>query len=494
MKLKTKNSSFHNDYVHYYTKILCTMGPAIASKPKIIELVQAGANAFRLNMSHGSHEMHKANIDYIRAAEKELGIYLPIIVDLQGPKIRVSDLKDSVIQLETGKNIYIADSTQLKKLKTSKPDNIIPVEYPSIAKDVKVGDILLFDDGLMQVIVKKVDNPLILVTVMNGGMLKSRKGINLPNIDISQPSMSDKDKDDVKFAIAHNVDYIALSFVRKAEDIINIKKYIKKSGGSQWVIAKIEKPEAVVNIEDIVKEADAIMVARGDLGVEIPAAEVPSAQKKIIAMCNKYAKPVITATQMLESMIYNPRPTRAEASDVANAVLDGTDVVMLSAETSVGSYPVETVSYMRTICKEAEKHLLQDEIRLRRRESYISGKESIALLIASAAATIAEDPGIKGILTLSLSGETALLISNKRPISPIIAMTEFEHIARRVGLFWGVTGLVIHKVSGTDETVEEMKEFLVKHKYFHKDSTVLITSGRPIVARSRTNMLTIERL
>lgn len=236
------------------------------------------------------------------------------------------------------------------------------------------------------------------------------------------------------------------------------------------------------------------MVARGDLGVEIPAAEVPSAQKKIIAMCNKYAKPVITATQMLESMIYNPRPTRAEASDVANAVLDGTDVVMLSAETSVGSYPVETVSYMRTICKEAEKHLLQDDIRLRRRESYISGKESIALLIASAAATIAEDPGIKGILTLSLSGETALLISNKRPISPIIAMTEFEHIARRVGLFWGVTGLVIHKVSGTDETVEEMKEFLVKHKYFHKDSTVLITSGRPIVARSRTNMLTIERL
>ena len=182
--------------------------------------------------------MHKANIDYIRAAEKKLGIYLPIIVDLQGPKIRVSDLKDSVIQLETGKNIYIADSNQLKKLKTSKPDNIIPVEYPSIAKDVKVGDILLFDDGLMQVIVKKVDNPLILVTVMNGGTLKSRKGINLPNIDISQPSMSDKDKDDVKFAIAHNVEYIALSFVRKAEDIIHIKKYIKKSGGSQWVIAK----------------------------------------------------------------------------------------------------------------------------------------------------------------------------------------------------------------------------------------------------------------
>ncbi|MFM7339997.1 MAG: pyruvate kinase, partial [Bacteroidota bacterium] len=305
-------------------------------------------------MSHGSHEVHLQNIKIIRSAEKKLGVFLPIVADLQGPKIRVADLKDQVIELKDGESFVIADRQKAKKSGENIPAKYIPVEYPEIAHDVKKGDIMLFDDGLMKVIVTSVKAPFVHVNILNGGILKSRKGINLPNVKVSQPSMSEKDKKDVKFAVEHGVDYIALSFVRKPDDIHHIKKHIAKLGGKQWVIAKIEKPEAVANIDAIVQASDVIMVARGDLGVEIPAAEVPTVQKNIIAVCNRYARPVITATQMLESMINNPRPTRAEASDVANAVLDGTDVVMLSAETSVGAYPVETVSYMRTICSEAE--------------------------------------------------------------------------------------------------------------------------------------------
>ena len=482
------------EHLHQNTKILCTMGPAIASQNKIIELVLAGANGFRLNMSHGSHEVHLENINIIRSAEKKLGIFLPIVADLHGPKIRVADLKDQVIDLETGASFAIADRQKVKKSGLNIPDKFIPVEYPEIAQDVKKGDVMLFDDGLMKVTVTSVKAPFVHVTVLNGGILKSRKGINLPNVKVSQPSMSDKDKKDVKFAVEQGVDYVALSFVRKPEDILHIKKVIAKLGGKQWVIAKIEKPEAVTNIDSIVQASDVIMVARGDLGVEIPAAEVPTVQKNIIAVCNRYAKPVITATQMLESMINNPRPTRAEASDVANAVLDGTDVVMLSAETSVGAFPVETVSYMRTICSEAESHCKQDDMRIRRRTLGLPRKEHNTDLIATAAATIAENQDLAGISTLSLSGETALLISNRRPNTPIIAMTEFAEIARRTGLFWGVTGVLIDKVGGTDFTVEHMKQFLKKEQFFKSGESVVITIGRPLVARSRTNMLTIEQI
>ena len=248
------------EHLHQNTKILCTMGPAIASQNKIIELVLAGANGFRLNMSHGSHEVHLENINIIRSAEKKLGIFLPIVADLQGPKIRVADLKDTVIDLETGASFAIADSQKVKKSGLKIPDKFIPVEYPEIAQDVKKGDVMLFDDGLMKVTVTSVKAPFVHVTVLNGGILKSRKGINLPNVKVSQPSMSDKDKRDVKFAVEQGVDYVALSFVRKSEDILHIKKVIAKLGGKQWVIAKIEKPEAVTNIDSIVQVSDVIMV------------------------------------------------------------------------------------------------------------------------------------------------------------------------------------------------------------------------------------------
>lgn len=479
-------------FIEQKTKILCTMGPAIASVEKIMQLVEVGANAFRLNMSHGSHKVHATNIEIIRNAEKRLHTHLPIIADLQGPKLRVADLKDGVISLVNGREMFVADVTTLRQKKITPPENLIPVEYPTIGKDVRVGDAILFDDGLLKVVVRETDGIMARVIVAHGGILKSKKGINLPNINVSQPSLTTKDKSDIKFAVDHECDFVALSFVRKADDIRALRKYLHSLDSDMWIIAKIEKPEALACIQKIVEVSDAIMVARGDLGVEIPAAQVPTAQKKIISMCNRYGKPVITATQMLESMIQNPRPTRAEASDVANAVLDGTDVVMLSAETSVGAYPVEAVSYMRTICTEAEKQLMQDEMRLNRRVAGLRKSELNTDLIASAAASIAERPRIKAICTLSLSGETALLISNKRPLAPVIAITELPRIARRVGLFWGVYGLLIGKVTSTDETIEEIKKLIVEQGYLSAGAPVVITIGRPLVARSRTNMLSIE--
>ncbi len=478
----------------FKTKILCTMGPAIGSEEKIIQLIHAGASAFRLNMSHGAHKNHAEYVRIIRSVEDKLGIHVPIIADLQGPKLRVAELADGVISLVNGREMFMADTSVFRAKKIPVPLNTIPVEYPTLAKDVKKGDVILFDDGLLKVEVKDTDGVMVRVIVANGGVLKSRKGLNLPNISVSQPALSTKDKHDVKFAIEQKCDYVALSFVRKPEDITQLRKLLHTLHSDMWIISKIEKPEALLTLDKIIQVSDAVMVARGDLGVEIPAAQVPTVQKKIISLCNKYGKPVITATQMLESMVQNPRPTRAEASDVANAVLDGTDVVMLSAETSVGAYPVETVSYMRMICSEAETQLLSDDLRLRRAVKGLPQKEEVTDLIAGAAAAIAQDVKINAIATLSLSGETALLISHRRPIAPVIAITELPHIARRVGLFWGVSGFLVNKVSTTDETIESIKKELVERGYLAKGARIVITIGRPLVARSRTNMLSIEQV
>ena len=476
-------------------KILCTMGPAVASTEKVVALVKAGANAFRLNMSHGSHEAHTQFISFIRKAEEELDVHLPIIADLQGPKIRVADFKHvDVIPLANAKEVQIGDVAALRGKKIPANVTVVPVNYPTIAKDVKKGDVLLFDDGLIKVQVKDTDGTIIKAVVVHGGNLKPRKGINLPHTAVSQPSMTPKDRADVRFAVEHGVDYIALSFVRKAEDVETVRKYITKHGGTQWVIAKIEKPEALSNIDAIVDASDAIMVARGDLGVEIAAAAVPSVQKRLIRLCNEKAKPVITATQMLESMIQNPRPTRAEASDVANAVLDGTDAVMLSAETSVGAYPVETVHYMRTICQEAESMLLNDGMPHPHLQMPIGINRSNTESIAVAVYHIAEEKRVSAIISLSYSGETSRLISNQRPRAPIFSVTTERAVARRMGLLWGVTGIVIEQLTNTDETIDYIKASLLKEKLFPPTATVVFTIGRPLVGRARTNMLSLEVL
>lgn len=481
-------------FLDHKTKILCTMGPAIGSEEKILELLKAGANAFRLNMSHGSHATHKEYIQYIRAAEHKIGFHIPIIVDLQGPKIRVGDLPNGAVPFIHGREVFFADAAAFRSKKIKLPDETIPIEYPTFAKDVGKGDFLLFDDGLLKAEVQDTDGIVVKAVVINGGTLKSRKGLNLPSTRVSQPALSEKDRKDVLFGIENECDYVALSFVRNAKDVQLLRHFLSHHSSTMWIISKIEKPEAVTDFDNIVQVTDAVMVARGDLGVEIPAAQVPTVQKRIIATCNKYGKPVITATQMLESMIQNPRPTRAEASDVANAVWDGTDAVMLSAETSVGAYPTDTVGYMRMICTEAERALLREDTRLRRHVVGLPNKEQNTDLIAGAAASIAEDSRINAIAALSLSGETALLISNKRPVAPIIAVTELPNIARRVGLFWGTTGVLMDNVTTTDDTIEDLKKMLVKRKYLQSGMQIVVTIGRPLVARSRTNMLSIEKL
>ncbi len=480
-------------YLSYKTKILCTMGPAIGTEDKVVEALFAGASAFRLNMSHSTHSTHAQSIKVIRSAEKKCGLHVPIIADLQGPKLRVGDLGNGVM-LMNGREIIIADPGLLKRRKVKPPEGYIPLEYPSLARDVKKGDTLLFDDGLLAAQVMSTDGICVKAVVINGGLLKSRKGLNLPHIKVSLPSITAKDKADLAFAAAQGVDYIAVSFVRSATDVKHVRKVLQSLNADIPIIAKIEKPEALTNIEEIVRVSDGIMVARGDLGVEIPASRVPMEQKRIIALCNNYAKPVITATQMLESMIQNPRPTRAEASDVANAVLDGTDAVMLSAETSVGAYPIEAISYMRLICTEAEKQMLHDgKLLLRSADVKIDGQQNTKS-IAAAAATIAEEQNINCIAALSYSGQTAHLISNRRPRAPILAITSLRDTARRVGLYWGVYGFTVDKVTTTDDTIEHIKKLLVGRGYFEKGATIVFTIGRPLVARSRTNMLSIETL
>ena len=468
------------------------MGPALGSEDKIIEALYAGASAFRLNMSHSSHEAHAKAITMIRSAEKKTGLHVPIVADLQGPKLRVGDLGEGRM-LMTGHEIVIADPGVIKRKKVKAPADLIPLEYPSLARDVRKGNTLLFDDGLLSAQVMSTDGVFVRAVVINGGLLKSRKGLNLPNINVSLPSLTAKDRLDISFAVSMDVDYIAVSFVRSAKDVAHVRKTLQLLHSNIPVIAKIEKPEALANIDAIIRTSDGIMVARGDLGVEIPPAQVPIEQKRIIALCKSYAKPVITATQMLESMIKNPRPTRAEASDVANAVLDGTDAVMLSAETSVGAYPVEAVSYMRLICTEAEKALHLTGSKPVLREEFIDAQPN-TLSVAAAAATIAEQQAIHGIASLSYSGQTAQLISNRRPQAPILAVTSQHSTARRVGLNWGVYGFVVEKITTTDDTIEHIKKLLVGRGYFSKGNTIVFTIGRPLVARSRTNMLSIEAL
>ena len=477
-------------------KILCTMGPAVASTTKVVNMVRAGANAFRLNMSHGSYSTHEDFISYIRAAEEKLGVHLPIIADLQGPKIRVGDFGSDItsLNLSNGREVRLADVSVVRAKKLVISDELIPVQYPTLASDVKKGDELLLDDGLLKLQVKSTTKNVVTCVVIHGGTLKPRKGINLPQTSVSQPSMTSKDRADVRFAIEHDVDYIALSFVRQASDIENVRRYINKYGGTQPVIAKVEKPEALDNIEEIVESADVIMVARGDLGVEIPAERVPMVQKNIIRICNEHAVPVITATQMLESMIRAPRPTRAEASDVANAVLDGTDAVMLSAETSVGAYPIEAVHYMRQICMEASNQIEQDGMLFEPQNPKVLTKEQNTASIAMAAAQIAEESRVGAIASLSYSGETVRLISNRRPQAPIICATTLRSVARRMGLLWGVTGLVLDSVTSTDETIEYIKDLLIKDRILPVGSTVIFTIGRPLIGRARTNMISIETL
>lgn len=483
------------EQIIHRTKILCTFGPAIASPEKVRDLIAAGATAFRLNMSHGSHDVHLESIKIIRAVEKELNIHIPILADVQGPKLRVGDLTDGSVSIVNGTDVFLADESVWNK--HGKPKDIIPVRYATFATDVKPGATVLFDDGLLKVKVRESDGQVVRAIVENGGLLKSRKGINMPDVYVNQPAMTEKDKKDIIFAVENKVDYIALSFVRTAEDVKSAKDYIKRQGGDQWIISKIEKPEALKNIESIIDVSDGIMVARGDMGVEIPAANVPIEQKRIITLCNHQAKPVITATQMLESMIQNPRPTRAEASDVSNAVFDGTDAVMLSAETSVGAYPVETVAYMRMICEAAEAEIFRtQEITKKRAEAAldINLPDALADAISGAVGTVIREMKVDAIAAVTSTGKIARYMASRKFALPIFAFTQNDKVSRKVSLLWGVKAVQVSDVESTDDAIEAVKETLVKRKFLPSGATVVISIGRPLKMRSKTNMLCIEQL
>ncbi|MCS7169050.1 MAG: pyruvate kinase, partial [Candidatus Kapabacteria bacterium] len=383
------------------------MGPAVASPEKLYQLLAAGADAFRLNFSHGSEESHALYVQWIREAEQRIGRFVPIVVDLPGPKLRVATIPGGAVELRAGEEVFVVDTTHYASTVAahSRDAVILPVEYPTLARDLKGGDSILLDDGKMRLRVTGKDDNVIRAVVVVGGVLQSRKGVNVPGVQISLPSLTERDRQGIQFAARHGCDYIAVSFVRSAEDVRAVRELLQGAGSTAWVIAKIEKPEALASIEHIVQAADGIMIARGDLGVEIPAVQVPLAQKRLISLANSKAKLVITATQMLESMVQNPMPTRAEASDVANAVLDGTDVVMLSAETSVGAYPMEAVMYMRSICQEAEQALpVHPEVVRSLVERGAAPERLTTDAIAAAAAAIAAERHVQGIVSLTLSG------------------------------------------------------------------------------------------
>jgi pyruvate kinase len=464
------------------TKIVATLGPASATPEKITRLMDAGVDIFRLNFSHGSNEEKGRIIELIRQLSLKRGKAVGILADLQGPKIRTGRMENGAIPLRKGELIDITTDELLGR------PGLISTIYKPLPRDVRPGSRILMDDGLIELKVNSVEGNRVHCVVVAGGVLKDLKGINLPGVDVSSPSLTDKDRIDLEFCLENRVDYIALSFVRKSADVEDLKRIIFERGLHIPVVAKIEKPEALRNFKAILKEADAIMVARGDLGVEISAERVPLIQKKIIRACNEAGKPVITATQMLESMILNSRPTRAETSDVANAILDGTDAVMLSGETASGSHPVEAVRTMAKIALDVEQSELW---RLPPRP--IVHSNSIAVAVAEAACHAATTLKAKAVVAFTQSGSTAMLVSRFRPQLPIIAFTPLREIECRLALYWGVTTFSPGPTPDTDYQIRMVEETLLA-KGFKKGDVVVITMGVPVESRGSTNLMRVHKL
>jgi pyruvate kinase len=462
------------------TKIIATIGPAVSSVSMISRLIRAGMDAARINFSHGERRDHIARIRMIREAAKRAGRHIAIIQDLQGPKLRVGNMRDDAVTLRRGGTITI---TTKKVLGT---ENVISVTYPRLVQDLRTGDLVLLDDGRLELKVLEKGPDALQCRIIRGGILKSHKGVNLPGTNLSLPSLSRKDRSDLLFGIGQGVDYVALSFVRSAEDVHATRSFIRRAGASIPIITKIEKPEAIRNLEAIIAEADGVMVARGDLGVEMSPEQVPLLQKRIIRACNDAKKPVITATQMLESMIENHQPTRAEASDVANAILDGTDCVMLSGETAVGKHPVLAVDVMARIAERAETWL-----------SPLSPERGLGGMnesIAHAACRTAQEQHARAIVTFTQSGTTALLVSKHRPYADIIAPTPFERVARKVTLYWGVIPVILKPKRRTDDMITGVEAIMLRKGLARKRDLIVITAGVPIGVAGSTNMLKMHRV
>ena len=465
------------------TKIVCTLGPASEKEEVLRELMKSGLNVCRMNFSHGSHEEHKGRMDLVKKLREELGQPTAILLDTKGPEIRTGQFDVPEVFLEEGQTFTVT----MKDVMGNK--DMCTVSYKGLANDVKAGDTILIDDGLVGLTVKSVEGNKVHCVVNNTGLVGTHKGVNVPGVSIKLPALTAKDEADLKFGCEIGVTMIAASFIRKAADVVAIRELLNKNGGEHIMIcSKIENQEGVDNIDSILEVSDAIMVARGDLGVEIPIEKVPAVQKMIIEKCNAVGKPVITATQMLDSMIRNPRPTRAEVSDVANAILDGTDAIMLSGESANGTYPVEAVQTMSRIATETEKQL-DYEIAVSQAKKHIP---AIGGVISRAACNAANELQASAIISSTQSGATARRISQCRPECPIIAVTPCEKVAKSLAFSWGVYPIVADRVESTDEMMDKSVEIAEKNGFVNKGETVVIAAGVPVDKVGATNLMKIS--
>jgi pyruvate kinase len=466
-------------------KIICTLGPASSTPERIGELIDAGMNVARLNFSHGSHEDHARMLQIVRAEADRRNKAVAVLLDLQGPKIRVGKFANGQIELKPGASLTI--TTDISVIGDEKR---VSTTYAQLPLDVKPGDQLLLDDGYLSLAVTEVADREVRTVVVTGGVLKNNKGINLPGVEVSAPALSDKDRTDIGFALRYGVDYVALSFVRRPEDVLEAKRLLTVDQVSIPVIAKIEKPQALERLVEIVEVCDGVMVARGDLGVELGPEKVPLWQKRIIEETNKRGKIVITATQMLESMITQSRPTRAEASDVANAVLDGTDALMLSGETASGAHPIEAVRTMARIIEEIEK------------SAYYRANIEVPMIelansanaISHAAVSAAKAMKLRTIVVVSDSGGAARLVSEYRPEANLVCLTTDEVTFRRLALFWGVTPVLIGPSATTEELLDRVEGTLIERNLSQPGESVLITMAVPVGSGMQTNVLKIHQI
>lgn len=468
------------------TKIVCTIGPASEAPETLEKLIEAGMNVARLNFSHGSHEEHEARINLIREAAEKVGKPVGILLDTKGPEIRTHNMKNGELHLTVGQVIDIS-MTEVEGT-----EKCFSVTYDRLIEDVEQNSRILLDDGLIELRVLATDTEkgLIHTIVENAGVLKNKKGVNVPGVSVQLPGITEKDAQDILFGIKQGVDFIAASFVRRAKDVLEIRELLEQNGGSHiQIIPKIENQEGVDNIDEIITVSDGLMVARGDLGVEIPAEEVPLVQKKLILKCNQVGKPVITATQMLDSMQRNPRPTRAEASDVANAIIDGTDAIMLSGETAAGLYPVESVQTMNKIALRTENSLdYRRIVSTRSREKDANMTEAISQAVAYTSINL----GVKAVLAPTESGNTAKMIAKYRPGVPIIAVTGSVNSAQMLTLVWGVQPVVCQRVTTTDEILELAVDESLKHGFVNHGDAVVITAGVPVGEAGTTNLMKVH--
>jgi len=466
------------------TKIICTIGPSSEQEDKLRELMLAGMNVARFNFSHGSHAEHKEKLERVKKIAKELNMPVATMQDTKGPEIRLRDFEGGKVFLETGSTFRL---TTDEVMGTGERASIT---YHNLKNDIRVGNMILIDDGLIEMRVTAIEGTDIVCEVINGGYVSNHKGINVPGAVLSMPFISEVDKEDILFGIRMRYDYIAISFVRCAEDVLAVRKLIKENGGNMKIISKIESVQGIENLDKIIEASDGIMVARGDMGVEIPMEDVPALQKKMIKKAVKLGKIVITATQMLESMIKNPRPTRAETTDVANAIYDGTSAIMLSGESAAGAYPVEAVRTMDRIAMRTEADIRYNE-RFRKKSYDWESGEDVTTAICHACCTTAIDLNAAAIITVTMSGFTAGMISKYQPGCRVIGCAVDETVYRQLSMYFGVSPLLIEKRDNADELFETAIKASIKAGLIQEDDTVVLTAGVPLGVAGNTNMIRV---